>query len=479
MCSARAIRKLRSIRVSLALWYSGTLMALVLLMDAFLFSRMQVDLTEHYHRFLKTYAADLGANLLHHPPDSPKARQALVDELSFFRPVDVEFRLFDEQGNTVFSSDGWGGVPEPTPGALVPGESGTVSLRGVPFKTLVSTLDLNDGRIWTSETAISLGYVDAMLDNYERNMWIFTVPLLIAGVAGGIFLARKALRPVVRMAATAREISSHNISRRLPLRGTGDELDHLANAINGMLDRLEEAFLRIERFSTDLAHELRTPITQLVGETEAALVSDMGEGDLRDVLAHHAETYASMASLTNDVLGLLRAGTPGSAAERVRVDLPRLLEEVVESFRPLAEESGVLLSYSCSAPEVTFECRPPSIRRMLSNLLDNALRYSTAGGSVEVVVASAGHAIDISVIDHGEGISAKDLPRVFERFYRSQTTRNTRTGFGLGLSIVKQIVEEHGGTVTLESAEGEGTRVDVRLPLSRSVAMARPAPSRR
>ncbi|MBN1422745.1 MAG: HAMP domain-containing protein, partial [Planctomycetes bacterium] len=414
----RARRGWRSIGTRLALGYSASLIAIALGLSVFIHIRLERDLVKEFDRFLRVYSADLADNVLQHRGDIAEALAAVDAEIALAGQAMLEYRIFDEDGRVLFSSPGLADAPLPEePVPPVPAAFRTLELPGQRYsmRETSALLDLGDGRVWKTQTAASLKFVAKTLLNYRRNIAYVLLPLIAVGIAAGLFLARRALHPVAEMVEVARHISSTSLHRRLVLRGTGDELDDLADALNGMLARLDEAFQRIERFSSDLAHELRTPITQLKGETEAALMSKAGDAELRDLIARHAEIYDSIKNMITDLLSLIRAGSPGVPRAREPLDLHPLLTELVETFRPSAEEKGVRLEWAPPEGTLPIAGDRPTLARMISNVLDNAIRHTATGGSVALVGERAAGVVEVIVRDTGEGIAPEDLPHVFER----------------------------------------------------------------
>jgi len=320
-----------------------------------------------------------------------------------------------------------------------------------------------DGSVFIIESGYSLRHLNATLSHYRRNFFIFLLPLVCVGIIGGWWLARKSLAPIERMAAAARAVTSESLGTRIPSQEKGDELGQLAAVLNDMLERLEEAFQRIEKFSGDMAHELRTPLTVLKGEAERALVSNASADELRAVIAAQAEMFERLNALINDLLLLARKGTRGSAEHDViPIDLADCIREAVETFAPIAEDCGIALEL---VPLSSCRVRGSNaaLNRAFSNIIDNALKYTPRGGKVNIEI----NGNIIKIRDTGRGIAPEDLPHVFERFYRAKSSGGS-SGFGLGLSICKQIIEEHRGIIAISSNQAEGTEVRIQLPPAES-----------
>jgi heavy metal sensor kinase len=293
---------------------------------------------------------------------------------------------------------------------------------------------------------------------------ILPLGLLLAG-GGGWLLARRAFKPVEQMTEAARRIGAEHLAERIEERGTGDELDKLAQTLNEMLARLDAAFSQIRQFSADASHELQTPLTILKGELEVALRSPRSPGAYRRVLMSALEEIDRIAHLVEGLLLLARADAGVLRMDHRPVDLGRLLEEVYGQTRVLAEAKGVDLRL-ISRDAVSIHGDYERLRRLLLNLVDNGVKYTPTGGQVSLSLQqNGGHAI-IRVSDTGVGLSKEEQQRIFHPFYRSDEARSQgKEGVGLGLSIARSIAEAHGGSIHVESNPDHGCTFTVRLPL--------------
>jgi heavy metal sensor kinase len=297
----------------------------------------------------------------------------------------------------------------------------------------------------------------------RRTLFLAGPLTLLLSAGGGLFLARRALKPVDRMIQTTREIEETDLARRIDV-ATNDELGRLAATLNAMLERLESAFHRQRQFTDDASHELRTPLSVIEAEASLALRRKRPADDYRDALAIVVEEARNMNRLIDQLLTLARADAGEEALALESLDLSEIAEETIATMRPLAEEKDVTL-IAGSMTSAAVNADRVHLKRLLANLIDNAIRYTAAGGSVTVSVAQDSESVTLTVDDTGIGIPAGHLPHIFERFYRVDKARSrAEGGSGLGLAICKQIAEEHGGSISVESDEGEGTRFAVRMP---------------
>lgn len=315
------------------------------------------------------------------------------------------------------------------------------------------------------QVAHSLGQNQATLESLEGE-FRFTFPVLITlAVIGGLFLARRALRPIDRITRTAGEIDVRDLDRRLAYEGARDEVGRLAATFDDMLARLQAGFERERRFTADAAHELRTPLTALRGQIEVALTRERTPADYSATLHTLQEQVDRLIRLANDLLFMARLDhrLPALAPELIVLDdcLPLLIDAV----QALASQKGLQLATDFT-PALTFNGPLDLFMRLIHNLLDNAIKYTPAGGTVTLGCARHATSIAVWVQDSGPGIPAAHLPFIFERFYRleSDRARHTAAGAGLGLAIAREIAHALGGTLTVSSTAGLGSTFTLRLP---------------
>jgi heavy metal sensor kinase len=313
------------------------------------------------------------------------------------------------------------------------------------------------------QVGVTLAPNDTALRRY-RDLLLLGVPacLLLAG-AGSWWLSAFALKPLIRLAGAARGIDVQTLERRLPTRGVNDELEDVARAFNGALERLDHAVGEMRQFSAALAHELRTPLAALRGEIELALGRLDANDENRDRLASQIEEIDRLKRLIEQILTLARAEAGQIPLTFAPLDAGELAESLVEQLEPVAQARGIALTCE-RAGGAAVSADGEWLRRLLINLLDNALKFTKAGGRVAVSVAPAGDRVTIAVRDTGVGIAPADRRHLFERFFRADPSRSSATeGTGLGLSLVQWIVERHGGSIAVESAPGVGSAFVVTL----------------
>jgi heavy metal sensor kinase len=292
------------------------------------------------------------------------------------------------------------------------------------------------------------------------------IPLGVGlAAAGGAVIARKALRPVDAMTAAARRITAEDLHQRIRRQGSQDELDRLAETLNGMLARLDEAFRQMRRFAADAAHELRTPLTALKGGIEVALRASRTPEEYRQVLSSSLEDVDRLIKVAEDLLLLSRAAA-GPELPRPRIELEPLVLEALEVGTRVAQGTGVHVKLGPVAPAAV-RGDSGALGRAMRNLVENAVKYTPAGGTVDLTLRTADGRAVFAVQDTGIGITPADAERIFEPFVRLDAARARETGgTGLGLAIARSIVFAHGGTLTLEREPAPGSCFVISLPLA-------------
>jgi heavy metal sensor kinase len=297
---------------------------------------------------------------------------------------------------------------------------------------------------------------------------IIAVPLALALAAGGgIFLARRALKPVDKIAQTAQEIEENDLSRRINV-NTKDELGRLAATLNAMIGRLEKAFQRQKQFTSDASHELRTPLAVIEAESTLALQKERPSSDYQQSLEIISQESKQMSSLIDQLLTLARADAGKEQWNFTEVNLGKLISNLSMDVEVLCQEKGLSLQLS-QPQDLVVKGDEARLRELFMNLLDNAIRYTPAPGTVSVTLRRERQMAVVAITDTGVGIPAEDIPFIFERFYRADKSRSrAEGGTGLGLAICRHIAEAHGGKIEVESQVGAGSTFSVWLPLQSS-----------
>lgn len=302
---------------------------------------------------------------------------------------------------------------------------------------------------------------EALLAVYRRRMLLVLGLCLLGCTAVGVGMARRGMRPVARIGETLRRIRSTTLDERIPTRHLPKELLELATTSNEMLDGLERSFAQLSRFSADIAHELRAPLHNLMGELGVGMARPRTLEEYRALLESCHEECVRLSRLIDSLLFLARAEGGDQQTRRQPIDLGRELRAIAEFYEPLAAEAGVALHVT-GEPGATAQLDRALFQSAVGNLIENAIAATAQGGAVSVESATEADAVRIEISDDGCGIDPVHIPHLFDRLYRVDPARGG--GSGLGLSIVKGIVELHGGSVSLVSEVDAGTRVTLRFP---------------
>jgi signal transduction histidine kinase len=325
----------------------------------------------------------------------------------------------------------------------------------------VASIGLPDGTVF--QVGMSTERRAQLLARFRGVLTLVLLSIVVIGLAGGAVLTSSALRPVRTLAETVRAIMrTGRTDARVPAAATGDALDELGALVNAMLDRIDAVLAGMRGALDNVAHDLRTPMTRLRGIAETALSSN-DPAALRDALADSLEESDRVIAMLSTLMDISEAETGTMALRREPVDLADVIRQTVELYEDVADERGVRLETK-SVEAFSVPVDRNRMRQVLANLLDNAVKYTPAGGRVEISAFRDGDAAVFTVSDTGVGIPPEELPHIWERLYRGDKSRSER-GLGLGLSFVKAIVEAHGGSVAVRSTVGQGTSFELRLPI--------------
>ncbi len=466
-------RRAWSLAARLTAWYAGSAFLLVLVATGYLYWALVSSLNEEDDATLARKANVLRAVLRDRPDDVAALRQETEAHGEEGSSPKVRVRVLNEAGETVVETPGMRNAlppysfPPPRQTGQEPG-AGT-NLRtalGEPFRVLAVQASQGDVQeIYLVQVALHRQQEEELMADYRRNLWLVLGVALIACTAAGYGIARRGLRPIEQVTAMARRIRPATLDVRVETAGLPAEVLELAYTFNAMLERLEESFGRLARFSSDIAHELRTPVNNLRGEIEVLLNRPRSPEEYGEALGSSLEECARLSRIIDSLLFLARAENPRTQIERERIGLVKELTAMREFYEPALAEAGVRMSVAGDG-EVFAELNRPLFQRAVGNLVENALAHVKAGGLLTLTVACQDNQVRIEVADTGSGIPEEHLQHVFDRFYRVDRARSsTSGGVGLGLAIVKSIAELHGGSVSIDSIAGHGTRVILRFPV--------------
>jgi heavy metal sensor kinase len=449
----------------LTLWYAGVFalsscIAFLLfyaLITSFIREQTDQDLLAQVNRFSTLLVSE----------EIEAVKSAAVIEAQAAGVKKVFFRLLSLNGQ-VFSSSNmayWKNIDinETTIKELLRGRNHVFETITIPQrKEKVRILYAMLGPTIVLQVGQAMESYSRFLDAF-KGIFISTMTFLIVVAAGvGWFMARQAVSGVEAVTRTAQKISGGTLEERVPVKARGDEIDQLAITFNQMLDRIQALLTEIKEMSDSMAHDLRSPITRIRGIAEVTLTTGKSLGEYEAMAANTIEECDRLLDMINTMLMISKAEAGVDHFTREEIDLAGVVQEACRLFEPTAEDKGIALS--CHAPGKShFFGDMRMIQRMLSNLLDNAIKYTPSGGSVNISVAENDAQVVVSIKDTGIGISPRDLPHIFERFYRCDESRS-QTGIGLGLSLARAIARAHGGDITAMSTPNQGSTFTVTLP---------------
>jgi heavy metal sensor kinase len=454
------------LRVRLTAWYFLVLCIAFGAFSVFAFFEVRGSIHSAVDEGLRERAAEIQELLEQHLPGEQVKRELTAG--SRVRGEDDILQIAETHGEWRYSS-----VSALRYGLTLPAQKrsdekfqvSTIYSKGMPLRILTGQIHAAD-HVYDVQIAAPMDdFYDAV--NRFRLVLFFSVPiLLLVASTGGYWLSRKAVAPVGEIARAAQLIGEHELSRRLPILQTGDELQSLSETLNEMFGRLERAFKRVTQFTADASHELRTPVALMRTRTEVALRKQRSEADYRETIVRIHQELERTSALIENLMTLARADSDGEALRVTSTSLNDILREISEPARLLAE--GKSIQYEEQLPETPLSVSGNAafLRRLFMILIDNAVKYTPSGGRISVVLDVNGGSAVTEIRDSGIGISTSDLPHIFERFYRADTSRSRESGgAGLGLSIAKWITEAHRGKITVASRISEGSIFRVHIPL--------------
>ena len=456
---------LRSVRLRLTLWYVLLLAVILAAFSAGIYLTLRHSLYDNLDDSIQN-RADVLLDIVRYEGNQP----TLAGVVSSDDPNQEEsfVRVFGASGELTFDNSAAAGDVPIDGRAVESALAGKTVTRSVNVGETFRVQSLPIERHGQIGGVLEVGQsLDDVSDTLQTLLFIvgiaYPATLLVASL-GGVFLAGRALSPVDRITRLARRISAEDLGQRLNLRSPDDEVGRLARTFDEMIARLDDAFRRQRQFTADASHELRTPLTAIKGQIDVALQRQRDPAAYRQVLQVVNEEVDRMMRLVGSLLTLTRADAGQIPLAFEAVGLRDVVDAAVEQVRPMASERGIELRL-ISGPAVTLRADEDLLLQLLLNLLDNAAKYTPAGGQVTVGWNVGAGQVELWVRDTGIGIASDHLPHLFDRFYRVDKTRSRAAGgAGLGLAISRWIAEAHGGSVHAESSPGEGSKFTVRLP---------------
>lgn len=465
----------RSISRRLTVWFSSVFFAGLVFFGALMWFDLSAALTSGRSHTLEKRASRLG-ELLRTTRSLPPAQCAARFQAFANATGGGLIEVFDVKGRRIFPSPSSAAKAFPWP-EIRPVDRdtfGEVDVSGEGYRILMRP-SFESSTPLILCVASPLASNRALLDAFSAGL-VWTIPVLLAlSALGGYALSRKALAPVDRITEATRSISASNLAERLPVPNTGDELERLSHTCNAMLARLESAVQEIKQFTADASHELRSPLSFIRTVAELGLRNGQADAASREAFREIVDECGKAGRLLQDMLTLARADAGSSNLTFESIDLAEVVSEVCDKARLLAEERHLTIAVSFSDERIgTIWGEYSSIHRLLSILVDNAIKYTPAPGAIHVGLGTVAGKMTVTVQDDGVGISRADLPHIFGRFYRADPSRGQVEGFGLGLAIAKWIAEIHNARLCVESQEGVGSVFRIEFP-ALAVSTARPA----
>ncbi len=341
-----------------------------------------------------------------------------------------------------------------------------LAVQGTPVRFATRRVVVND-EPYSIQVAAPINEFYEALERFRLILLLFAPVLLFGAAAGGYWISRRALRPVDQITAAAESISIRNLSDRLQVPNTGDELQRLTETLNRMLARLDSAVQRMSQFTADASHELRAPVALIRTTAELAVAAGRDNAEYHADMAQILAEAERTSRLIENLLILARADAGEDGLQRELTDFASMVRAAVEQGQKLASEKRILLTARMDKGPIVVLGDGDALRRLVLILIDNAIKYNTEGGFVEVVLRHGeGQAMCI-VKDSGCGIAGADLEHIFDRFWRADKVRSRGMGgAGLGLSIARWIIERHQGTIEAASQPSKGSTFTVRIPLA-------------
>jgi heavy metal sensor kinase len=457
-----------SVRTRLTLWYATVLAVALIVFALLVYSAAARSFSDRQDESLRSTAETVASAYIQELEEEKsvaKANEVVLAQMVFpIRYVEVT----DPEGHVIARSNKFNARPLLISAATL----GEARQRRISFASqdglrlaLVPLSPDQNKELGFAVVAESQNVIEASLKSLRRNFYAGVPVILVLASLGGYFLARKSLAPVALMDQQTRSISAGNLSSRLDVPNPRDEVGRLATTINDLLARLDAAFQEQQRFIADSSHELRTPVTVVRTEAEVALEHERDAKEYQASLALIRDEAERLSRIVEDLFILTRQPLESPALMRESVSLDELVRECARAAQVLANRKGLRFDFP-SPPEITMKGDDELLKRMVLNLLDNAVKFTPAGGEIRLALSAQNGDALITIADTGVGIPPDDQRRVFDRFYRVDKARSRALGgAGLGLSIAHWIVEAHQGKLSLESKVGVGSTFTVQLPL--------------
>lgn len=474
MFSEKTIKFYKRLDCKLTIFNTSTFLLMAICICTFLYFRLEHNLLKEIDRLLADETSELLGYFYDYDffQDVESIKKRFDKAMLTRKSYPLYYRILNAEGKVIVASKGTPSIKTSfddiilkkarrrkvtTNNVLLPGQQYAYRLRSTP-------ISIGRNLIYIVQIATHLKSMEKTLENFRTNILLAILITLVLGSFGGWFLARRGLSPIREIIKATNKISATSLKQRLPTPHSSDEIDHLVSTINNMTYRLESSFKKMAQFSADVSHELRSPLCSLKGETEVALSQERTAEEYRNVLIKNLETFDSLNKTIEDLLLLSKADPGDMPLDLATLRLDNLLANLYDLFKVLADQKHISFTIS-ELEKAEIKGDKTKLQQLFSNLIDNAIKYTPAGGEIKLSLKSQLNQVEITVKDSGVGIAKNALPHIFDRFYRVEKSRSKATGgTGLGLSICKWIVEAHQGKIKVESTPGEGSAFTITLP---------------
>lgn len=466
----------KTISFRITLWYSLSVLVILIIAGTFLYYSMQAKLNKEVNSLLLDESEDILQEFMGRdfPLDFPlgKLQKEIAMETSSGKSYRISARLLDSNQNLIIISKNFFDpsfkISEQSIANAKNGKDTieTVRIEGFKSPYRLLTKPIFDGKRlkYLFQVAIYLAPAYKAAEKFRETILILVPGIIVITIIGGFIIAKRSLAPVGYITNSARTITASKLNTRLNTNRSGDELEELTDTINHMLNRLDDSFKMIVRFTSDISHELRTPIATLMAETEILLARERTAGAYRELHENNLSEYQKINRMIEDLLVLLRADSGAKNLNVISFNLGNMLKKLGDSFGLIAKSKNINFLIN-EMEDIKISGDEKLLRRAFSNLLDNAIKYTLPDGHVYVTLEERDGIVEVFVEDTGIGISEDHKDKIFDRFFRSDSSRSRETGgAGLGLSIAKNIVELHSGKIEVKSTLEAGSAFIVTLP---------------
>ncbi len=472
MLSKSRVRFFKTVSVRTALWYSLSVVLMLIVLGSFLYYRLRHTLNKETDRILFDESEEILQTIQNNNYTVNDIQKLIMRETSSKKYLRTSVRLYDTEQSSFIGADNFI-VPDLklSDDEIAKAVKGEHSLKKIwveglrsPYRLVTRPVVIGNSCKYILQVGIYMRLSYKTVENMEENFLMSAPILIILSIIGGWLISKKNLSPITKMTETARQITGSDMKRRIFSSHTGDEVDELANTINMMLDRIEDSFTKIAQFTADVSHELRTPVASLKTGIEVILSRERTAEEYRKLLYHSLMSLERITRTISDLMEISRSDSGSNILHPKSFNLCNMLKDIQMKFRPVSDAKNIVSAMN-EIPDIQINGDEILLQRVFANLLDNAIKYTSTGGRVYISLEDRGDDVVVRITDTGVGISEDNFGKIFDRFFRIDSSRSRETGgSGLGLNISKNIVELHKGRIAVRSDVGVGSTFDVILP---------------